>query len=104
VKTLLVDPFLAVERADRGWFVLCDPGPMAIMLSALAGEPGRDCTIFIQGQGDAEPVRRVVAIPYSDKLDDALIRLIDALISLRYATGQVQFRLQLKELEEEKLL
>lgn len=44
-----------------------------------------------------------MAIPYSDRLDEALTHLVDGLISLRYETGQVQLQLKLDLGEEMKL-
>ena len=97
MKTLLLDPFLAVERAERGWFVICSPGALAILLADLAGERARDCTISIGNNGNSRPA---VAIPLTDALDRALAGLTDALISMRYETGQVQLRLDLGAMEE----
>ena len=101
MKTLLLDPFLAVEPAEpRGWYVICSPGSLAALLADLAGEKARDCTICIRGLESTEPPRSMVAIPLTDALDKALAGLTDALISMRYETGQVQLRLDLGVMEE----
>lgn len=111
MKTLSFEPFLAVDRPDRGYLVVCSPGPLADLLTGLSGEQARPCTawVFPDGNGSiwaplphGQP-RPAVAIPYSDKLDEALTYLVDGLISLRYETGQVQLRLKLDLGEEMKL-
>jgi len=106
MKTLSLNPFLAVEPADKGWFVICSPGPLAMLLAELSGEKVRECTIFISphiypsvsalpGPEPSPSQRAVVAIPLTPALDAALVHLVDALISMRYETGQVQFTLKL---------
>jgi len=90
MKTLLLDPFLAIEPANKGWFVICSPGPLATLLADLAGEGARACTITIGDNGNG---RTAVAISLTPALDEALVHLVDALITLRYESGRVQFTL-----------
>ena len=78
---------LAVRRrAERGWDVLCLPGPLAEMLAdlAVASRPLQTQPV------DGMPL---VVIPLTAELDRAVQELVDALITLRYETEQVQLRL-----------
>lgn len=95
MKILLADPLLAVHPVDGagGWRVVCRPGPLADLLIRLAGPAATNGHSPRYGTMGGQPV---VAIPLTDDLDRALVELVDALITLRYETGQVQFTLDLK--------
>ena len=78
---------LAVRRrTERGWDVLCLPGPLADLLADLAG---------VSRPLQVQPVGGIplVVIPLTVELDQAIQELVDALITLRYETEQVQLRL-----------
>lgn len=104
MKTLLLDPFLAVLPADKGWTILCRPGPLAELLVQMAGPAAITMDGFAaNGHGPRYGTMRgepIVAIPLTGELDRALMRLVDALITLRYETGRVQLRLALEPGEE----
>ena len=102
MRTLLLDPFLAVHPAAGagGWYVICKPGALAALLADLAGEKGYTCTLSIRAaDGNSMPEageQPAVAIPLTPALDAALVGLVDALIAMRYETGQVQLKLDLR--------
>ena len=78
---------LAVRRrTERGWDVLCLPGPLAELLADLAA---------VSRPLQTQPVDGIslVVIPLTVELDQAIQELVDALITLRYETEQVQLRL-----------
>ena len=78
---------LAVRRrTERGWDVLCLPGPLAELLADLAS---------VSHPLQTQPVDGVplVVIPLTVELDQAIQELVDSLITLRYETEQVQLRL-----------
>ena len=87
-KVLSRSPYtLAVRRqTERGWDVLCLPGPLADLLADLAG---------VSRPLQTQPVDGIplVVIPLTVELDQAIQELVDALITLRYETEQVQLRL-----------
>jgi len=78
---------LAVRRrTERGWDVLCLPGPLAELLADLAG---------VSRPLQVQPVDGIslAVIPLTVELDQSIQELVDALITLRYETEQVQLRL-----------
>jgi len=78
---------IMLRLGESGWEILSPPGSQAQLLHRLSGNP--DTGIPLEEiDGCAMAV-----IPYTDALDAALQELIDALISLRYATGRVQLPL-----------
>lgn len=64
----------------QGWLVQCDPGPLAEVFAHMAGAEAtvRDGTAFI---------------PYTRRLDQCVIGLVDALIHLRYDANRVRLTL-----------
>ncbi len=87
-KILSRQPYtLAVRRrTERGWDVLCPPGPLAELLAEM-GAASRP--LQTQQVGGAP----LVVIPLTAELDQAVQELVDALITLRYETEHVQLRL-----------
>ncbi len=87
-KILSRQPYiLAVRRrTERGWDVLCPPGPLAELLAEM-GAAGRP---LLTQQVAGSPL---VVIPLTAELDQAVQELVDALITLRYETEHVQLRL-----------
>ena len=78
---------LAVRRqTERGWDVLCFPGPLADLLADLAA---------VSRPLQTQPVDGIplAVIPLTVELDQAIQELVDSLITLRYETEQVQLRL-----------
>jgi len=92
MKTLLTHPYLlAVRPAERGWEALCQTGPLSALFSGLARDLGST-----NGQSPrTEEIggRVFTVVPLTEALDEALVRLVDALIDLRYESGRVQMDL-----------
>lgn len=92
MKTILVRPYmLAVRPAEHGWEILCQTGPLSALFSGLARDLGST-----NGQSPrTEQVggRMFTVVPLTENLDEALARLVDALIDLRYESGRVQLEL-----------
>lgn len=88
MRTLMTLPYLAVRPAERGWEIVCEPGPLDLMFRGLARDNGGDFSWQERIGGHT-----VTVIPITIGLDAVLITLIDALITLRYETGRVQFTL-----------
>jgi hypothetical protein len=97
MKLITATPYtLAVRPATRGWEVVCPPGPLADLLACMAEDLGAG-----NGNGPRQEQigdHRFQVIPLTDRLDRALVDLVDALIDLRYETNRVQ--LELFSLEE----
>ena len=97
MKILLTDPYiLAVRPATRGYEIVCQTGPLATLFAGLARDLGAT-------NGDGPRIEEIggrtfEVIPLTNALDSAVVQLVDALITLRYESGQVQ--LQLFSLEE----
>ena len=87
-KILSRQPYiLAVRRrVERGWDVLCPPGPLAELLAELSAASSPLETQEVDGTP-------LVVIPLTAELDQAVQELVDALITLRYETEHVQLRL-----------
>jgi hypothetical protein len=86
VKMISTHPYpLAVRPANRGWEILCAPGPLAQLLSQLAPVAQPE-TVSVEGQ-------TMLIIPLTTALDGALERLVNTLINLRYDAGRVQLEL-----------
>jgi hypothetical protein len=87
-KVLSGSPYtLAVRRRmERGWDVLCLPGPLAELLADLAVVSRPLETQLVDGIP-------LVVVPLTVELDQAIQELVDTLITLRYETEQVQLRL-----------
>lgn len=91
MKILMSKPFLAVRPANKGWEIICKPGPMADLFGGLARDLGA-----INGDGPRqEEINKhlIEIIPLTNELDEILVRFVDALIDLRYETGRVQLEL-----------
>jgi hypothetical protein len=84
----MASPYLAVRPAERGWEIVCQPGPLDLMFRGLARNNGGDFSRREQIDGHT-----MIVVPMTAGLDTALVTLIDALINLRYETGQVQLEL-----------
>ena len=82
---------LAVRLAPDGWEILAPPGPLPQLLKQLSRDKNSLSVEMVNGQ-------TMAVVPFTDNLDQSLIYLVDALIALRYQTGQVQ--LELFALEE----
>lgn len=88
MTTIATSPIsVSVRLGESGWEVLTPPGPLAQLLHRLSGNMASGIPVE-EIDGSAMAV-----IPYTDALDAALHGLVDALISLRYATGRVQLAL-----------
>lgn len=72
---------LEIQAADGGWEISCPPGPLAEFLLAAAPP----ATIKQRGLH--------VVVQFSTDLDREILHMIQALIDLRYRTGQVQLEL-----------
>lgn len=79
---LTTEPYsLEVRAVDGEWEILCPPGPLAEFLLSAAPQ----ATIRQRGL--------YVVVRFSEALDREIVRMIQALIDLRYQTGQVQLEL-----------
>ncbi len=78
---------IGLRFGDSGWEILTPPGHLAQMLHQYSA--GSETGIVIE----AVAGKAMAVIPFNKNLDGALINLVDALISLRYATGNVQLEL-----------
>lgn len=96
MKILLRHPYtLAVRPAERGWEILCQTGPLSALFSGMARDLGAT-----NGQSPrTEQIggRTFTVVPLTEALDEAVARLIDALIDLRYESGRVQLELFVPE-------
>lgn len=72
---------LEIRAVNGGWEILCPPGPLAQFLLSAAPP----ATIKQRGL--------YVIVEISAELDREIMRMIQALIDLRYRTGQVQLEL-----------
>jgi hypothetical protein len=72
---------LEIRAVDGGWEISCPPGPLAEFLLSAAPQ----ATIKQRGP--------YVIVQFSAELDREILRMIQALIDLRYRTGQVQLEL-----------
>ena len=83
---------LTVRPGNEHWEILCPPGDLARLFTQLARTG--------QNSASEEPVdeQAMAVIPITSALDQAIEKLVDTLIALRYETGNVQ--LELFSLEE----
>ena len=85
VRSQMIDPYSPeVRRVERGWEILCPPGPLARLLLNISGS-----LTLTEWQGD----NPYLVIPLTPELDQAIAQIIPILIDLRYRTGQVQLEL-----------
>jgi len=81
------DVTLEAKLGPQGWQVACPPGPLADLLAQLAAGRRPDLETARNEREDT------ALIPYTQALDEAIVDLVDALVTVRYDAGQVQLRL-----------
>ena len=77
------------KLGKNGWEVQCSAGPLADAFAHMAGVD----TPMVDAEGGA-------LIPYTRQLDQRIIRLVDALIHLRYDANRVKLSLFEAEAQE----